>query len=91
MLILGLVKVVLREATRPNLSKTYETSSTRSDALPSPAGPTSTPPPIKILQTRPIGPNPNAPAPATPNTTSQAPGAYPPWLKNVTLPPYGRP
>jgi hypothetical protein len=91
MLILGLVKVVLREATRPNLPTTHYTPSTRSDALPSPAGQTSTPPSIKILQTRSIVPNPSASAPATPNAPGPTAGAYPPWLNKVTLPPSAKP
>jgi hypothetical protein len=87
MLLLGLVKVVLREATRPNLPKTDYTSSAQSDARPNLAGQTSTAPSIKILQTRPISDAQTAPAPSTPKPSGPPAGAYPPWLNKVTLPP----
>jgi hypothetical protein len=79
-LLLGLVKVALRESTRPNLLGKADASSIQSDDQ------TNSSPSIKILRTRPNGPDQNASAPSTPNTPGPAAGPYPPWLNKVTLP-----
>jgi hypothetical protein len=73
LLVLGLVKVVMREAARPSLPATNFPPSTRSEVPPNPGGQTSSPPWIKTLQTRPFGPDQSASAPTTPGT----PGVHP--------------
>jgi hypothetical protein len=87
MLILGLVKAVLRETTRPNPPQIDYTTPSRNEARPDPAGQTSPSPSIKILQTRPVSYPQTAPAPPAPTP----PGPYPTWWTDVMLPRYAKP
>jgi hypothetical protein len=91
LLILGLVKAVLREATRPNLPRIDPPSSTVRDAPRIPASPASSSPSIKILQTRPISYPQTATAPPVPTPPGNPAAGYPPWLNRITIPPSNRP
>jgi hypothetical protein len=73
-LVVGLIKVVMREAAHLSLPATNFAPSTRSDVHPNPDGQISAPPWIKTLQTRPFGPDQIAstPTPATPGAAKAA-------------------